>query len=146
VRSIVSAFAAFLAGTTVGPAQAKEWQVTMVNHSLDGAMAFTPGFLHVAPGDTVRFVAQNQMHNAESIAGLVPIGAPLFHGTLSQDLTVTFIKPGLYGYKCAPHFSMGMVGLVRVGNAAKRAAFSAGMAKLPPLARERMTNYLAQAQ
>jgi pseudoazurin len=28
---------------------------------------------------------------------------------------VTFDKPGVYGVKCAPHYGMGMVGLVVVG-------------------------------
>ncbi|WP_242403465.1 plastocyanin/azurin family copper-binding protein [Asaia platycodi] len=29
-------------------------------------------------------------------------------------MSVTFSKPGLYGYKCLPHYFLGMVGLVVV--------------------------------
>jgi len=28
---------------------------------------------------------------------------------------ITFDKPGVYGYKCKPHYGMGMVGMIVVG-------------------------------
>ena len=65
---------------------------------------------------------------------------------MNQDVTVKFTAPGLYGYKCLPHFGMGMVGLIQVGKPVNKAAVEAGLAKLPPLARARMTKYLAQAR
>lgn len=115
----------------------------MVNSGPDGAMDFTPAFIHIAPGDTVRFVAQDKSHNAESIAELTPPGAAPFKGNLNADVVVKFTKPGLYGYKCLPHFSMGMVGLVEVGKPVNLGAFSAALAKLPPLAKARMTKFVA---
>ena len=48
---------------------------------------------------------------------MLPDGAEPFRGEPDEDLTVTFAVPGIYGYKCAPHYSTyGMVGLVFVGD------------------------------
>lgn len=120
--------------------------MAMVNRGANGSMDFTPAFLRIAPGDTVRFVAQDKSHNAESIRELTPAGGTLFKGAMNQDAVVKFTKPGLYGYKCLPHFPMGMVGLVEVGNANNKAAFTAALAKLPPLARARLTKFVQQAK
>jgi pseudoazurin len=37
---------------------------------------------------------------------------------MNKDLSVTFAKPGVYGIKCNPHYGMGMVALVVVGDPA----------------------------
>ena len=34
---------------------------------------------------------------------------------MNEDVTVTFTKPGVYGVKCKPHYAMGMVAVVVVG-------------------------------
>ena len=128
------------------PAGAKEWRVAMVNRGANGTMDFTPAILRIAPGDTVRFVAQDKSHNAESIRELTPAGGTLFKGAMNRDAVVKFTKAGLYGYKCLPHFAMGMVGLVQVGSAINKAAVSGALSKLPPLARMRMTKFLQQAK
>ena len=128
------------------PASAREWRVAMVNRGANGAMDFTPAFIRVATGDSVRFVAQDKSHNAESIPQLTPPGGSLFKGTMNSDVLVRFTKPGLYGYKCLPHFAMGMVGLIEVGSAANKKQFVAAMANLPPVARMRMTKFLQQAK
>lgn len=129
-----------------GAAEAKEYRVAMLNAGPDGAMVFSPSYLKIAPGDEILFVAQDKAHNAQSIPGLAPSGSTEFKGALSQDLKVKFTKPGLYGYECMPHFAMGMVGLIQVGGAANRKQFEAVTGKLPPLARARMTKYLAQVK
>ena len=118
----------------------------MVNRGANGAMDYTPAFLRIAPGDTVRFVAQDKTHNAESIRELTPAGGTLFKGPMNKDVLVRFSKAGLYGYKCLPHLGMGMVGLVQVGSPVNKTAFSAALAKLPPLARSRMSKFLSQAK
>lgn len=144
IRFAAAALAASLA--VAGPAMARQVEVKMLNKGADGMMVFEPGFVKIAPGDTVRFVAADKGHNAESFATMLPAGAPGFKGAMSHDVTVTFTKPGLYGYRCLPHTGLGMVGLVEVGNAGNRDAVAAAAAKLPPLARKRMTAYLAQAR
>jgi pseudoazurin len=78
-------------------------------------MVFEPALLHVVPGDTVRFVPTDKGHNAESIDGMLPDGASPFKGGMGKEVAVTFEQPGVYGYKCKPHYGMGMVGLVVVG-------------------------------
>lgn len=127
-------------------ASAREHRVDMVNRSAEGSMAFAPGFVRIAPGDTVRFVPKDKSHNAESLPLLTPKGAAGFKGAINQELVVRFDKPGLYGYKCLPHLFMGMVGLIQVGAPANRAAVAAEIQKLPPVARKRMTAYLAQVK
>src|SRR5687768_4999552 len=49
------------------PALAREHQVKMLNKGSDGSlMVFEPAFIKVAPGDTVKFLATQKGHNAES--------------------------------------------------------------------------------
>ena len=127
------------------PAQAAEFEIKMLNKGPDNQMmAFDPPFLKVQLGDTVKFVATDKGHDAESIPGMVPDGATPFKGKISQDISVTFDKPGLYGYRCVPHFGMGMVGLIEVGGSTANLD-AAKQAKMPPLATKRMTALLDQA-
>ncbi|MET4702257.1 pseudoazurin [Constrictibacter sp. MBR-5] len=99
-----------------GTAAAANHEVKMLNRGAAGMMVFEPAYLKVAPGDTVTFKSVNPSHNAETIPGMLPEGAQPFKGALSKDVTVTFEKEGIYGYKCMPHYGMGMVGLVQVGD------------------------------
>jgi pseudoazurin len=101
----------------------------MLNHGNGGMMEFDPALLRIAPGDTVRFVATDKGHNAQSIDGMIPSGARPFSGPTGTDFTVTLSVPGVYGYRCTPHGTLGMVGLIVVGQptneeAAKSAAMS----------------------
>ncbi|MEM7270901.1 MAG: pseudoazurin [Pseudomonadota bacterium] len=96
-------------------ARASEVEVQMLNkHPEDKKkrMIFEPLITVVQPGDTVNFVAVDKGHNSEAIKGMVPDGVEIWKGKISKDIAVTFDKPGLYGYKCTPHASIGMVGLV----------------------------------
>lgn len=130
---------------TASSAMAAEFEVKMLNKSPDGqVMAFDPPFLKVQPGDTVRFVPTDKGHDAESIPGMVPDGATPFKGQISQEVSVKFDKPGLYGYRCVPHFGMGMVGLIAVGGDTSNLE-AARQAKMPPIATKRMAVLLDQA-
>ena len=110
--------AAILAGAalTATPAGATDYDVKMVNKGTDGPMAFEPSYLKIAPGDTVHFIATDKGHNVLSIAGMAPEGAMPFQGKMNEDVTVTFDTPGVYGFECKPHYGMGMVGMVVVGD------------------------------
>ena len=57
---------------------------------------------------------------------------------MSKDLSVTFTTEGVYGYKCMPHYAMGMVGLIVVGDPSANIE-TAAAAKLPGKARTKMT-------
>lgn len=97
-------------------AHAAEFEVKMLNKGAKGVMVFEPDLLKVAPGDTVHFVATDPGHNAETVKGMVPDGAEAFEGKLGKDVTVTFTTPGVYGIKCKPHYALGMVAAVVVGD------------------------------
>ncbi len=81
-------------------------------------MSFSPLVLYVNPGDTVTFEHMIG-HNAESIAGMMPPGATAWASKMGEDgFSVKLEQPGAYLYKCAPHFSSGMVGAIVVGDGA----------------------------
>lgn len=101
--------------TMAGGSFAAEIEVKMLNRGADGVMVFEPALVKVAPGDTVKFVATDKGHNAETIKGMLPADAMAFLGKNGEDVAVTFAKPGVYGVKCLPHYGMGMVALVVVG-------------------------------
>jgi pseudoazurin len=110
--SILAASLAF-----AGVAAAADHQVQMLNKGSDGElMVFEPAFLKVEPGDTVTFVPTDKSHNAESILGAIPEGAEAFKGKLNQEITVTMDAPGLHAVKCTPHYPLGMVALIQVGD------------------------------
>jgi len=44
-------------------------------------------------------------------------GAQPFKGKINEEIEVTFTESGLYGVKCLPHYAMGMVMLIQVGDA-----------------------------
>ena len=126
------AWGAFIACVWMHAAAASEFDVKMLNHSASGDMQFDPQLLKVSPGDTVHFLAVDKGHNVQSLDGMIPDGAKAFSGEIGENLTVTFSVPGIYGYRCAPHGTLGMVGLVVVGNPANEAA--AKSAAMPGLA------------
>jgi pseudoazurin len=117
---LMAAMAAMvLAGAVLNatPALATEHQVQMLNKGPNGGMmVFEPSFLKIAPGDSIHFVATDKGHNVMSIQGMAPDGTTPFQGKMNEDMTVTFDKPGVYGFECKPHYGMGMVGLVVVGD------------------------------
>jgi pseudoazurin len=94
---------------------AAEIEVKMLNKGAEGLMVFEPSLVRIEPGDTVKFVATDKSHNAETIKNMLPEGASPFAGKMNADVTVTFDKAGVYGVKCMPHYAMGMVALVVVG-------------------------------
>ncbi len=141
---VAFALAAMVAIPTT--ASAADHQVLMVNKDAEGRpMQFEPAYLKVAPGDTVTFVNKDKGHNSEAIAGKIPEGAEPWKGKISQEITVTLTTDGYYAYKCQPHFGMGMVGLIEVGEAGQPDA-AALTDKLPGKAKTRMEELIAQAQ
>ena len=101
-----------------GTGQAADHQVRMLNKGEKGVMVFQPDLVMAAPGDTVTFVPTDKSHNAEAIKDMLPEGATLFKGKMNEPITITLNKEGAYGVKCAPHYGMGMVALIVVGEPA----------------------------
>jgi pseudoazurin len=99
----------------IAQAQAAEVVVKTLNSGPGGAMVFDPAFVTLAPGDTIKLVPTDKGHNIETIKGMAPEGAPVVKTVVGKEETLTFDKPGIYGFKCSPHYLMGMVALVVVG-------------------------------
>jgi pseudoazurin len=125
--SLLSAATVLLLCLASGEASAAEHVVKMLNTNSAGEMmVFEPDFVQAEPGDTIKFVAVDQMHNAETLPEIWPEGAPTFKGELSKDVSFTVEKEGVYGIKCLPHFAFGMMALVVAGkpvNAGQLKAF-----------------------
>jgi len=141
----IAALAIGIAFAVPASAGAAEFEVLMLNKGAKGAMVFEPDFIAAAPGDTIRFVPTDKGHNVETIKGMLPEGATSIKSKFNEEITVTFDKEGVYGFKCLPHYAMGMVALVTVGTpsnleAAKavkqsgkaKKVFDALFAELPP--------------
>lgn len=108
--------AATVLALTCFSAQAAEIEVKMLNRGAEGAMVFEPSLIKAAPGDTIRFVAADKGHNVETIDGMLPEGVAPFAGKMNEDVVVKIEKDGVYGLRCKPHYSMGMVALIVAGN------------------------------
>lgn len=120
------------------PLFAETHEVGLYTRNDNGPMIYEPQFLKIAPGGSVRFVPVQGGHNAATIDGMIPEGAEPFRSQIDEDFTVTLTEPGLYGIKCSPHFSMGMVMLIEVGEPTDRALPD----DLPNRARQRFETIL----
>ncbi|MQB07876.1 pseudoazurin [Agrobacterium tumefaciens] len=141
-KMATAAFAALMFGGLT-TAHAETHEVRMLNRGETGAMVFEPAFLKIAPGDTVRFVAADLGHNAETIKDLIPEGAAPFKGRINEQIEITFQIEGAYAYKCAPHYAMGMVGLIVVGDHPRNLE-TIGEARIPAKAKDHFAAWIAQ--
>lgn len=110
---------ATLMGVTPFSVVAEEFHVMMLNSAADDAQhtnVFTPDILHVQLGDTVTFIPTDNGHNTASKRGMLPEGAEPWNSPMDEEFSVTFTVEGVYGYVCVPHYEMGMVGLIIVGD------------------------------
>jgi pseudoazurin len=126
------------------PALAETFEVKMLNRSDKGSMVFEPDYLENQPGDQVSFVVGNKGHNAATIDGMTPSDTPGFKGKINQELTVTLDKAGFYGVKCSPHYGMGMVMLIKVGEADFPPQYRTQ--DIPPRARPRLEALFDRAE
>ena len=112
-------FFSALFGLWAGLVHAETHRVMMFSaHPTDPARAnvFEPAFLRVAPGDSVTFVPTHPSHNSASKKGMLPEGAAPWNSKVNEEFTVTLTVEGVYGYICSPHYEMGMVGVIVVGD------------------------------
>ena len=115
--SLAGALGALL--LAAAPAHAETVEVKMLNRGANGAMVYEPEFVKIKPGDTVKFLASAKGHDAVAMKDMIPEGAEPFRGKINEEIAVTLTKPGFYGVKCLPHYAMGMVMLIQVGDDAK---------------------------
>lgn len=114
-RTILVSAAAFTALPNIS--RAASHSVEMLNkHPEDSKLryVFYPLITTVEPGDDVVFLPTTKGHNTASTKGMMPEGAEEWKSKINEEYTVTFEQPGIYGYHCTPHITLGMVGLVIV--------------------------------
>ncbi len=128
-----------------GASLAAEHEIHMLNKGETGTMVFEPAFVKAAPGDVIHFIPTDKSHNVEAIKEILPAGVEVFKSKINEEYTLTVTEPGLYGVKCTPHFAMGMVSLIQVGDAPANLEAAQGT-KMPKKARERMDAAIAQVQ
>ncbi|MCX7561426.1 pseudoazurin [Sulfitobacter sp. F26204] len=106
---------------------------------------FEPAILHVKSGDRVTFIPTEEGHNAASKRGMIPEGGEPWNGAVDEELNITLTVPGIYGYLCLPHYEVGMVGLIVVGNDLSNLA-AAKKARHPGDARKAFRSLLRQLE
>lgn len=126
------------------PATAETFEVKMLNRGEKGPMVFEPDFLEIAPGDRVRFVPTHKSHNAATIDGMVPEGVKGFKSRINEEFETGFEQPGFYGIKCSPHYGMGMVMLIKVGEAALPQSYKT--VDVPGRAKPRFEEFFERAE
>ena len=109
--STVAIMASFTA-----PAFAADTTIDMLNKRDDGAkMVYSEDVARIDVGDTITWLPKSKGHNVHFIAG--PEGWELPKKSKNnKEVAITFDTPGVYLYQCTPHASMGMIGLVVVGD------------------------------
>ena len=123
-------------------ALAETHEVRMLNRNDKGPMPFEPDYLVIRPGDSVKFIAASPGHNAATIDGMIPGDGERFVGRINEEIEVTLTQEGIWGIRCSPHYTMGMVMLIQVGDTPATKADLPG--DLPPAARERMLDIIAR--
>ncbi|MBL1436343.1 MAG: pseudoazurin [Rhodobacteraceae bacterium] len=111
---------ALLVSSMALPAVADTFTIRMIsedpNIEGDSTMVFDPPLLRVALGDTVIFEPVQSGHNTASKNGMIPEGVESWNSRIDETFEITFSVDGTYGYVCMPHYLVGMVGMILVGD------------------------------
>jgi plastocyanin len=117
--AVVPAGAPAVAGAPAAPASATG-QVIEVRMTMANGGRFEPEHVTANPGDVIRFVNVENVHNisfpAAKNAGFasLPAASPYLTAPgATWDLVVDF-APGTYTFQCDPHVPMGMFGTLTV--------------------------------
>ncbi len=132
------------------------WEVRMIT-TPDGRQFFEPAVLLIQPGDTVRWVNATGTHSTTAYSAEdgraqgIPQGAPSWDSEVIAEPGKSFeisILPdapeGSYAYFCAPHETLGMVGLLVVGRFTD--LDEAFLDRLPGQARAEMERLIEEAR
>ena len=88
--------------------------VKMLNVGPNGTrFRYDPMLSEIEIGGKILWKATTKGHNVEFMVAPNNIK---FKSKMHKSAGYTFTKPGIYTYKCTPHVSAGMVGVVVVGN------------------------------
>lgn len=90
-----------------------------------GLQVFKPRLITAQVGDTITFVPTDPTHQSASIDEMLPAGVTGWEGAVNQEVSYVVPAPGIYGYKCTPHYAAGMIGLIIVEGEGKTANLEA---------------------
>ena len=130
------------------PSYAADHTIKMLSSSNGQMMVFEPPVLKINAGDTVTWKATNPGHNTASINEMSPDQSLQWDGKINEEIKITFTKEGVYGYKCTPHYILGMVGVIAVGddmsNLSAASDFAADAEKKFATNKDRFSKYLKE--
>ncbi|MEM1267383.1 MAG: pseudoazurin [Pseudomonadota bacterium] len=112
--------AAVTAAAGTARAEAKTIEVQMLNvhpEEKRERQVFYPAVVRANVGDTIKFISVDKGHNATTHDDMVPDGGETWKSKINDDFEITLTADGTYGYFCTPHQTVGMVGLILVGDA-----------------------------
>ena len=94
---------------------AEDITIEMLNKRDDGAkMVYSEDITRVNVGDTITWVPTSKGHNVQFVS--VPDGVEKIKSKMNAEVSFTFEQEGVYLYLCTPHATMGMIGVVVVGD------------------------------
>ena len=88
--------------------------IEMLNKRGKEKMLYGQDVVKIDVGQTITWTPDSKGHNVQFVS--VPEGVEKVKSKLSKEFSYTFEKEGAYLYVCTPHASMGMIGVVIVGN------------------------------
>ena len=106
-------------------------------------MVFSQEIVTIEAGESVTWLATDKGHNVELVDGPEGYDLPK-KSKLSKDVTLTFDQEGVYVYVCTPHASMGMIGIVVVGDLTQEAVDAIKDAKVKGKSKKKFKALLAE--
>ena len=107
--------ACFMGGMVLS-AKAEEKEpliIEMLNKRGKDKMLYRQDVARIDIGQTITWTPDSKGHNVQFVS--VPEGVEKVKSKLSKEFSYTFEQEGVYLYVCTPHASMGMIGMVIVG-------------------------------
>ena len=112
---LIFMFVCFMGGMVLS-AKAEEKEpliIEMLNKRGKEKMLYGQDVARVDVGQTITWTPDSKGHNVQFVS--VPEGVEKVKSKLSKEFSYTFEQEGVYLYVCTPHASMGMIGVVVVG-------------------------------
>ena len=112
---LILILACFMGGMVLS-AKAEEKEpliIEMLNKRGKEKMLYSQDVAKVDVGQTITWTPDSKGHNVQFVS--VPEGVEKVKSKLSKEFSYTFEQEGVYLYVCTPHASMGMIGVVVVG-------------------------------
>ena len=112
---LILILACFMGGMVLS-AKAEEKEpliIEMLNKRGKEKMLYGQDVVKIDVGQTITWTPDSKGHNVQFVS--VPEGVEKVKSKLSKEFSYTFEQEGVYLYVCTPHASMGMIGVVVVG-------------------------------